>query len=86
MSNSDRLTQLYKEAAELEEENPLQLMQKLSKYGQILELIGGFHAQALNEWKLAEAIRRETIASAYSYSDGTVADKTNTAEVAGGRG
>ncbi|OHR73992.1 hypothetical protein HMPREF3291_05245 [Bacillus sp. HMSC76G11] len=82
MSNSDKLKDLYKQANSLNETLPGDLMKKLTLYGKILELLGGFHAQSVKAWKLAEATRREAIASAYTYSDGSIADKTNQAEVA----
>jgi hypothetical protein len=67
MSNLEKLTLLYKKASGLDENLPAQLMDKLSIYGQILELLGGFHASSVESWKLAEATRRETIASAIAY-------------------
>lgn len=82
LSNADKLKLYYKQADSLNESLPGDLIKKLSLYGKILELLGGFHANSVKAWKLAEATRREAIASAYSYSDGSVADKTNNAEVA----
>lgn len=82
MSNSDKLKDLYKQANSLNETLPGDLMKKLTLYGKILELLGGFHAQSVKVWKLAEATRREAIASAYTYSDGSIEDKKNKAEVA----
>ncbi|MGM7719426.1 hypothetical protein [Metabacillus sp. Hm71] len=82
MSNTEKLSQLYKQANSLNEELPGDIIRKLTLYGKILELLGGFHANSVKAWKLAEATRREALASAYSYSDGSVADKTNMAEVA----
>ena len=80
---TDRLAELYKKANVLNEDFPAQLMDKLSLYGQILELIGGLWAQATREWKLAESNRRQTIASVYSLDpEGTVKDKEMKAEMA----
>ena len=77
-----KLTDLYKKADVLDEELPAQLMQKLSIYGQILELLGGMWAAATKDWKLAEAKRRETIATVYSLNpNGTTKDKEMQAEM-----
>jgi hypothetical protein len=67
VSKTEKLAQLYKKANGLNEELPIELMNKLSLYGQILELIGGLHADSVKAWRLAEAKRRETIASAIVY-------------------
>lgn len=67
MTKTERLAQLYKAANSMNEEQPKELMEKLSLYGQVLELIGGLHADSIKAWKLAEAKRRETIASAIVY-------------------
>jgi hypothetical protein len=78
-----KLTDLYKKADALNEELPAQLMQKLSIYGQILELLGGMWAAATKDWKLAEAKRRETIATVYSLNpNGTTKDKEMQGEMA----
>lgn len=81
LTNVDKLKLYYGQADKLTETLPGDIIKKLSLYGKILELLGGFHAQSMKTWKLAEATRREALASAYSYSDGSVADKTNKAEV-----
>jgi hypothetical protein len=83
MSKTDKLTQLYKKANQMDEEIPKQLMDKLSLYGQILELLGGLWASATKDWKLAESKRRETIATVFSLSpEGTSKDKEMKAEMA----
>lgn len=82
MNNGEKLKALYLQANSLNEELPGDLIKKLTLYGRILELLGGFHAQAVKAWKLAEATRREALASAYCYSEGTGADRTNKAEIA----
>ena len=79
----DKLASLYKQAASLNEELPMELMRKLSLYGQILELLGGFWAQATKDWKLAESNRRHCIATIFTIDpEGTVKDKEMKAEVA----
>ena len=83
MSKTTKLAELYKKAASLNEELPKELMDKLSLYGQILELLGGLWAAATKDWKLAEAKRRETIATIYSLDpEGTVKDREMKAEMA----
>jgi hypothetical protein len=78
-----KLKELYKQANELDEELPAQLMDKLSIYGQILELLGGMWAAATKDWKLAEAKRREAIASHYALNpNGTTKDREMQAEMA----
>ena len=83
MTKTNKLAQLYKKAAALNEELPYELMQKLSLYGQILELLGGMWAAATKDWKMAESKRRETIATIYSLDpEGTVKDKEYKGEMA----
>jgi hypothetical protein len=91
-TKAEKLTELYKRASILDESLPAQLMDKLSIYGQILELLGGFHASSVEAWKLAEATRRETIASAMVYGaelEGaeakTAKDREAIAEVVGAK-
>jgi hypothetical protein len=82
MSKTEKLAQLYKRASGLNEDLPKELMDKLSLYGQILELIGGLHAEAVGAWKLAEALRRETIATIYSLDpEGSNKDREHKAEM-----
>lgn len=82
MTKGEKLAMLYKKANGLNEENPKELMDKLSLYGQILEFIGGFHAESVKAWKLAEAKRREVIATVVVYGtdvskeDGSIPLKT----------
>ena len=83
MSKTDKLTLLYKKASTLNEDLPKELMDKLSLYGQILEIIGGLHAEAVGAWKMAEALRRETIATCYSLDpEGSNKDREHKAEMA----
>lgn len=67
MSRTEKLAILYKQASGLNEDLPAQLMNKLSIYGDILEIIGGLHSASVGAWKLAESKRRETIAGAMVY-------------------
>jgi hypothetical protein len=83
MTKTDKLAQLYKKANQMDEEIPKQLMDKLSLYGQILELLGGLWAAATKEWKLAESSRRQTIATVFSLDpEGTAKEKEMKAEMA----
>ncbi|MEC5268252.1 hypothetical protein P9G49_03955 [Heyndrickxia coagulans] len=90
MKRTEKLAMLYKQANALNEELPKELIDKLSLYGQVLEIIGGLHAESVKAWKLAEAHRREAIASAIVYGaevDGTAPktakEKEAAAEVIG---
>jgi hypothetical protein len=67
MSKTDKLAQLYKKASTLDEENPKQLIDKLSIYGNILELIGGLWADAECEYGLAKNEREYAIDNAIYY-------------------
>ena len=79
----EKLEKLYKQAEKLNEEFPKELIEKLSIYGQILEILGGMWASATNDWKMAEAKRRETIATVYSLDpDGSNKDREMKAEMA----
>ncbi len=83
MSRTEKLAALYKKANALNEEMPKELMDKLSLYGQILELLGGMWASATKDWKLAESKRRETLATIYSLDpEGSNKDKEMKAEMA----
>jgi hypothetical protein len=78
-----RLSELYKQANQLNEEFSKELIEKLSIYGQILEIIGGLWSEAHAEWKLAEAKRKDTIATVYSLDpEGTNKDREMKAEMA----
>lgn len=83
MSKTTKLAELYKRANSLNEELPAQLIDKLSLYGQILEILGGLWASATGEWKLAESKRRETLASVYPLDpEGSNKDREMKAEMA----
>jgi hypothetical protein len=83
MRKTEKLAQLYKKASGLNEDLPKELMDKLSLYGQILELLGGMWAESTKLWKLAESKRRVTIATVFSLSpEGTSKDKEMKAEMA----
>jgi hypothetical protein len=79
----DKLKELYKQVSVLSDDFPAELIKKLSLYGKILELTGKLHAASLKDWKLAEATRKETIATVYSLDpQKTVKDKEYKAEMA----
>jgi hypothetical protein len=83
VTKEEKLTGLFKQASSLNEDFPAQLMNKLSIYGQILEIIGKEHARAVGQWKLAEANRRETLATVYSLDpQGSNKDREQKAEMA----
>ncbi|PKR86113.1 hypothetical protein [Heyndrickxia camelliae] len=83
MTKTEKLSQLYKKANSLNEDLPKELMDKLSLYGQVLEIIGGLHAESVGVWKIAEAKRREILATVYSLDpEGSNKDRENKAEMA----
>jgi hypothetical protein len=83
MTKTEKLALLYKKASALNEDLPKELMDKLSIYGQILEIIGGLHSEAVGVWKMAEANRRETLASVYTLDvNGSNKDREQRAEMA----
>jgi len=82
MMGIEKLKELYGKTSRLNEELPGDIVRKLSLYGSILEVIGRMHANSVKNWKLAEATRRETMASAFCYDiDGSVVERTNKAEI-----
>ena len=83
---AEKLSQIYKKINALDDEIPLELMEKMMLYGQALEIIGRLHAEAVRNWKLAEAKRRETIAESIIYAKTkfkTTKEKEAAAEVVG---
>ncbi len=59
------LTAFYAEADEREETNPLQLQEKMTIYGNILEIMGDLEAEATGMEKLAYAYRQEMNANRF---------------------
>lgn len=83
MTLEEKLGQLYKQAEGLNESLPAELIKKMKIYGDILIITGKLHAAALQEWKLAEAIRKETIAKCFAYDpEGTAKEREMKAEFA----
>ncbi|MED5050626.1 hypothetical protein P9850_01915 [Anoxybacillus rupiensis] len=83
MSKLDKLTELYKKAASLNEELPAQLIEKMSLYGQIYELLGFLHAEAEGDYGLKEAERKEVIATVFCLDpEKTVKEREMKAELA----
>lgn len=81
--DEEKLKDLYGKAAGLNEELPGDLLQKLKIYGDILSLTGKLHASALSDWKMAEAIRKETIAKCFTFDpEGTAKEREMKAEFA----
>jgi hypothetical protein len=88
VSKTEKLAQLYKQANALNEDLPKELMDKLSVYGKILELIGGLWADAECEYGLAKNEREYAIDNAIYYrpsiEDGEVPSSDKRAEAVGG--
>ncbi|EJR51772.1 hypothetical protein IIO_06182 [Bacillus cereus VD115] len=81
--DAEKLKDLYARAAGLDENLPGDLLQKLKIYGDILSLTGKLHAAALSDWKMAEAIRKETISKCFTYNpSGTAKEREMQAEFA----
>ncbi|MED1304578.1 hypothetical protein BK704_28785 [[Bacillus thuringiensis] serovar konkukian] len=81
--DAEKLKDLYARAAGLDESLPGDLLQKLKIYGDILSLTGKLHASALSDWKMAEAIRKETISKCFTYNpNGTAKEREMQAEFA----
>lgn len=83
MTQEEKLATLYKHAAELNEELPAELLKKMKLYGEIIGITGRLHAAALSDWKMHEALRKEAIASCFTYDpDGTAKEREMKAEYA----
>lgn len=83
MKDEEKLKNLYKQAAELDEDLPVELIKKMKIYGEILGITGRLHAAALSDWKLAEVYRKETIVKTFLVDkEGTVKDREMRAELA----
>lgn len=81
--DEEKLKELYSKAAELDDELPGDLIQKLKYYGEILSITGRLHAASLSDWKMSEAVRKETIAKFFiSNQDGTAKERDMKAELA----
>ena len=76
------LKELYKLANEQDLTQPAGVIQAMQYNQKIFEQLGRQTAEALKQWKLKEAHRREVLATIYSQSDGTVEDRKQKAEVA----
>jgi hypothetical protein len=59
------LTMLYDTVRDHDEEQPIELMEKLTVYGQIFQVIGDLQAFAIGQAELNYAYRKEVNASAY---------------------
>lgn len=83
MTPEQQLGILYKQVNQLSDELPCDVLKKLKLYAEILTWTGKLHSESLKAWKMAEALRKETIATVYTYDpEGTVKDKEYKAEVA----
>ncbi|MGI0534978.1 hypothetical protein KFD70_22065 [Bacillus pfraonensis] len=81
--DEEKLKELYARAAGLNEDLPGDLLEKLKIYGDILSLTGKLHAASLSDWKMAEAVRKETIAKCFTYNpNGTAKEREMQAEFA----
>lgn len=63
-----RLSKLYGMANERTEDDPLDLQEKLTLYGEIFEIMGDLEALAVGQKELAYAYRQETNAQKYLHT------------------
>lgn len=63
-----RLSELYKMANDKLEDDPLELQEKLTLYGDIFEIMGDLEALAVGQKELAYAYRQETNAQKYLHT------------------
>lgn len=78
-----QLTEFYNQTDKLNDDLPADLIKKLMLYGKILEITGKLHASSLKDWKMAEAKRKETIATVYSLDpNGTSKEREMKGEMA----
>jgi hypothetical protein len=61
------LSELYEMAGKRLDDDPLDLQEKLTLYGQIHEIMGDLEAYAVGQEKLAYALRQETNAQTYMH-------------------
>lgn len=62
------ITELYREANEKLEDDPLELQEKMTIYGNIFELMGDLEAAATGQKELAYAYRQEMNAKKFFYT------------------
>jgi len=77
-----KLGELYKQAESLNEELPAELAKKIRVYAEIMQVIGKYHASAVNDYGQAYSARKLAHAEAIENAEGTGVMKEATAEIA----
>ena len=77
----DRLKRLYSEIESLSDEIPQQKSRKIYLLGQVLQIMGKFHADAVRAHGRAYAERKRIWGETIAGVDGTAKDKEGLAEV-----
>jgi|SRR5690554_1482932 len=77
----DRLKKLYAEIESLRDDIPAQKSRKIYLLGQVLQIIGKFHADAVRSHGRAYAERKRVWGEAITGHSGTAKDKEGMAEV-----
>jgi FMN phosphatase YigB (HAD superfamily) len=78
---SDQLTELYNKINDLNAEIPAQQAEMIFLYGQALQRIGFYQADAVNDYKRKYAERKKVWGQAILDTEGTSKDKEANAEV-----
>src|SRR5690606_35192935 len=77
----DRLKKLYAEIESLRDDIPAQKSRKIHSLGQVLQIIGKFHADAVRAHGRAYAERKRIGGESIASHEGTAKDKEGLAEV-----
>ncbi|GGB43455.1 hypothetical protein GCM10011409_21330 [Lentibacillus populi] len=77
-----KLTELYKQAETLNDEIPGELAKKIRVYAEIMQVLGRYHAAAINDYGQAYSARKMAFAQAVIDTPGTGVVKEAQAEIA----
>ena len=77
-----KLSELYAQAEQLNEEIPAELAKKIRIYAEIMQHIGKYHAAAVNDYGQAYSSRKLAYAQAIQDTEGTGIVKESAAELA----
>lgn len=77
-----KLSELYNQAEQLNEEIPGELARKIRVYAEIMQVIGRLHAAAVNDYGHAYSKRKMAYAESIAGSTGKVVERESIAEIA----
>lgn len=77
----NKLSELYKQAESLNEEIPAELARKIRIYAEIMQVIGKYHAAAVNDYGRAYAERKRVWGESILKTEGTGMVKEGQAEI-----